>query len=118
MDRHLSSFQVFPRVLKAAITTPTLLDVHVATYRGLALQPSQQGGCLNVFKYMYTDKKKKKTRTTRKREQLSRLEEQCAHAAHVTLFLDEDFEVLVDDCDGKKDTRATANGTQEVGEHR
>lgn len=63
-------------------------------------------------------KKKKKTRTTRKREQLSRLEEQCAHAAHVTLFLDEDFEVLVDDCDGKKDTRATANGTQEVGEHR
>lgn len=40
----------------------------------------------------------------RKRE---RLEEQSAHAAsNFTLFFDEDFEILVDDCDSEQDTSA------------
>ena len=34
------------------------------------------------------------------------LEEQGAHTAHLTLLLDEDLEVLVDDCDGQKDSSA------------
>ena len=46
------------------------------------------------------------------------LEEQCTHAAHLGLLLYEDFEVLVDDGDGKQDTRAGADGAEEVGEDR
>lgn len=46
------------------------------------------------------------------------LEQQRAHAAHLRLLLDEDLEVLVDDGDGEQDTRARADGAEEVGEDR
>lgn len=46
------------------------------------------------------------------------LEEQCTHAAHLGLLLDEDLEVLVDDGDGEQDTSAGADGAEEVGENR
>lgn len=45
------------------------------------------------------------------------LEEQCTHAAHLGLLLDEDLEVLVDDGDGQQDARARADGAQEVRQH-
>lgn len=32
------------------------------------------------------------------------LEEKRAHSSHVTLFFNEDFEVLIDDCDSQKNT--------------
>jgi len=56
----------------------------------------------------------------RERERVSgwRLEEQRAHAAHFTLLLDEDLEVLIDDGDGEQDSRARPDGTHEVSQHR
>ena len=43
------------------------------------------------------------------------LEEQSSHASHFTLFLDEDLKVLIDDGHSQEDTRAGADGPQEVG---
>ena len=43
------------------------------------------------------------------------LEEQSSHASHFTLFLDEDLKVLIYDGHSQEDTRAGADGAQEVG---
>lgn len=41
-------------------------------------------------------------------------EEKSSHAANLTLLLDKDLEVLVDDGDGQQDPSSRPNGTQEV----
>jgi len=46
------------------------------------------------------------------------LEEQSSHAAHLTLFLDEDLKVLIDDGHSQEDTRTGTDGTHEVGHDR
>lgn len=42
------------------------------------------------------------------------LKEQCTHAAHLSLLLDEDLEVLVYDGDGEEDTSTGADSAEEI----
>ena len=44
-------------------------------------------------------------------------EQKGPHAADLTLLLDEDFKVLVDDGNRKQDAGSRPNGTQEVSQH-
>lgn len=45
-------------------------------------------------------------------------EEKGSHAAHLTLLLDEDLKVLVDDGDCQQDSGSRPNSTQEVSQDR
>lgn len=44
------------------------------------------------------------------------LEKHAAHSTELLLLLDEDFKVLVDDCNGEEDTGSRANGTETIGQ--
>lgn len=46
------------------------------------------------------------------------LEEQCSHAAHFTLLLYKDLEVLVDDGDSQEDSCSWTNSTQKISHDR
>ena len=46
---------------------------------------------------------------------LQSLEEKSTHTSHLTLFLYEDFKVLVNDCDGQQNTSSGSNRSHEVG---